>query len=138
MGGTTSLAMSMSLQTRLRIGLYALLALVALILATDRLVVWRFNPLDSNPPKAVVLYSAAWCGLCAQIRTCLKASGVPFEERDVEKSVRASAEWWALRVRGVPATLVGSELVYGLDTRKLTSTLDSAGFRVTCWNSSSS
>ncbi len=130
--------MSMSLQTRLRIGLYALLALVALILATDRLVVWRFNPLDSNPPKAVVLYSAAWCGLCAQIRTCLKASGVPFEERDVEKSVRASAEWWALRVRGVPATLVGSELVYGFDTRKLTSTLDSAGFRVTCWNSSSS
>ena len=128
----------MSLQTRLRIGLYALLAPVALILATDRLVVWRFNPLDSNPPKAVVLYSAAWCGLCAQIRTCLKASGVPFEERDVEKAVRASAEWWALRVRGVPATLVGSELVYGFDTRKLTSTLDSAGFRVTCWNSSGS
>ncbi len=128
----------MSLQTRLRIGLYALLAPVALILATDRLVVWRFNPLDSNPPKAVVLYSAAWCGLCAQIRTCLKASGVPFEERDVEKAVRASAGWWALRVRGVPATLVGSELVYGFDTRKLTSTLDSAGFRVTCWNSSSS
>ncbi len=130
--------MSMSLQTRLRIGLYALLALVALILATDRLVVWRFNSIDSNPPKAVVLHSAAWCGLCAQIRTCLKASGVPFEERDVEKAVRASAGWWALRVRGVPATLVGSELVYGFDTRKLTSTLDSAGFRVTCWNSSSS
>jgi len=128
----------MSLQTRLRIGLYALLAPVALILATDRLVVWRFNPLDSNPPKAVVLYSAAWCGLCAQIRTCLKASGVAFEERDVEKAVRASAGWWALRVRGVPATLVGSELVYGFDTRELTSTLDSAGFRVTCWNSSSS
>ena len=118
--------------------MYALLALAALILATDRLVVWRFNPLHSNPPKAVVLYSAAWCGLCAQIRTCLKASDVPFEERDVEKSMRASAEWWALRVRGVPATLVGSELVYGFDTKKLTSTLNSAGFSVSCWNSSSS
>lgn len=128
----------MSLQTRLRIALYGLLALVALILVTDRIVVWRFNPLNSNPPKAVVLYSAAWCGLCAQIRTCLKANDVPFEERDVEKSMRASAEWWALRVRGVPATLVGSELVYGFDTRKLTSTLDSAGFSVGCWNSSSS
>ncbi len=128
----------MSLQTRLRISLYALLALIALILATDRLVVWRFNPLDSNPPKAVVLYSAAWCGLCAQIRSCLRASDVPFEERDVEKSMRASAEWWALRVRGVPATLVGSELVYGFDTKKLTSTLGDAGFSVGCWNSSSS
>lgn len=123
----------MSLQTRLRIALYGLLGLVALMLATDRLVVWRFNPLDSNPPQAVVLYSAAWCGLCAQIRTCLKASDVPFEERDVEKSLRASAEWWALRVRGVPATLVGSELVYGFNTKKLTATLDSAGFAVHCW-----
>ena len=123
----------MLLQTRLRIALYALLALVALLLVTDRLVAWRFNPLDSNPPKAVVLYSAAWCGLCAQIRTCLKASDVPFEERDVEKSLRASAEWWALRVRGVPATPVGSELIYGFNTKKLTSTLDRAGFSVDCW-----
>ena len=123
----------MPLQKRLRIALYALLALVAVTLATDRLVVWRFNPLNSNPPKTVVLYSAAWCGLCAQIRTCLKASDVPFEERDVEKSLRASVEWWALRVRGVPATLVGPELIYGFNTKKLTASLDSAGFSVQCW-----
>jgi glutaredoxin len=128
------LAMPMSLQTRLRIALYALLALVALILAIDRLVAWTFDPLKSNAPKAVVLYSAAWCGLCAQIRTCLKASDVPFEERDVEKSMRASAEWWALRVRGVPATLVGPELIYGFNTEKLTASLDKAGFTVNCWN----
>ena len=124
----------MPLQTRLRIALYSLLALVAVTLATDRLIVWRFNPLNSNPPKTVILYSAAWCGLCAQIRTCLKASDVPFEERDVEKSLRASAEWWALRVRGVPATLVGPELIYGFNTKKLTASLDSAGFTVQCWN----
>jgi glutaredoxin len=122
-------------QKRLRIAIYGLLCLVALILATDRIVVWRLNPLDSNPPKSIVLYSAEWCGLCAQIRSCLKMSGVPFEERDVEKSVRASAEWWALRVRGVPATLVGPELVYGFNTAKLTSTLDSAGYPVSCWKS---
>jgi glutaredoxin len=125
----------MSLQTRLRIAIYGLLALVGLILAADRIVVWGFNPLNSNPPKSVVLYSAEWCGLCAQIRSCLKVSGVPFEERDVEKSIRASAEWWALHVRGVPATLVGSELVYGFNTQKLTSTLDSAGYPVHCWKS---
>lgn len=123
------------MQRRLRIAIYVLLALIALILATDRIVMWRFNPLNSNPPKSVVLYSAEWCGLCARIRSCMKMSGVPFEERDVEKSMRASAEWWALRVRGVPATLIGSELVYGFDTAKLTSTLDSAGYPVSCWRS---
>ena len=129
------LAAHAALQRRLRIAVYALLALIALILTTDRIVVWRFNPLNSNPPKSVVLYSAEWCGLCAQIRSCLKVSGVPFEERDVEKSMRASAEWWALHVRGVPATLVGSELVYGFNTMKLTSTLASAGYSVNCWKS---
>ena len=76
----------MSLQTRVRTAIYGLLALVGLILAADRIVVWGFNPLNSNPPKSVVLYSAEWCGLCAQIRSCLSVSGVPFEERDVEKS----------------------------------------------------
>jgi glutaredoxin len=125
--------MPMSLQKRLRVAIYALLTLATLLLATGQFVVWAFDPLKSNPPKSVVLYSAAWCGLCAQIRTCLKASDVPFEERDVEKSLRAGAEWWALQVRGVPATLVGPELVYGFNTEKLTSTLGSAGYPVSCW-----
>lgn len=124
-----------SLQNRLRLAVYVLLALIAVILAADRFVVWSFNPLNSNPPKSVVLYSAKWCGLCAQIRSCLKVSGVPFEERDVEQSMRASAEWWSLRVRGVPATLVGPELVYGFNTTKLTSTLENAGYPVRCWAS---
>ena len=124
----------MSLQTRVRIATYGLLALVGFILAADRIVVWGFNPLNSNPPNSVVLYSAEWCGLCAQIRSCLSVSGVPFEERDVEKSMRASAEWWALHVRGVPATLVGSELVYGFNTKKLSSVLDAAGYPVHCWS----
>ena len=34
----------MSLQTRLRIAIYVLPALVGLILATDRVVVWAFDP----------------------------------------------------------------------------------------------
>ena len=48
--------------------------------------------------------------------------------------MRASAEWWALHVRGVPATLVGSELVYGFNTKKLSSVLDAAGYPVHCWS----
>lgn len=108
---------------------------VVVLLAIDRWVVWQLDPRTSNPPGRVVLFSAQWCGLCAQIRNCLQRTGVPFEERDVERSLKASAQWWALRVRGVPATLVGPELVYGFQTDRLKTVLAAAGHPVGCWES---
>jgi glutaredoxin len=121
------------LQKRLRAVVWVLVGVIVLILAIDRLVAWRLDPRRSNPPGQVVLFSAQWCGLCTQIRQCLQRSGVPFEERDVETSLKAGAQWWALRVRGVPATLVGPELVYGFQTERLKSTLAAAGHAVGCW-----
>jgi glutaredoxin len=118
---------------RLRTLVWVLVGLIVLILALDRLITWQLDPRRSNPPGHVVLFSAQWCGLCTQIRQCLQRSGVPFEERDVEKSLRASAQWWALRVRGVPATLVGPDLVYGFQTDRLKATLRAAGHPVGCW-----
>ncbi|HEY9197968.1 MAG TPA: glutaredoxin domain-containing protein [Gammaproteobacteria bacterium] len=123
---------------RRRLGslVYALLAAFAVLLLAERFVVWHFDPLDANPAGKVVLYSAQWCGFCAQIRECFVTSRVPFEERDVERSLRASAEWWALKVPGVPATLIGKELIYGFQTRKLTEALDRSGIKVSCWDAS--
>src|SRR6266852_9810160 len=40
--------------------------------------------------------------------------GVPFEERDIESSLRARAEWSAIDGYGVPLTLVGQQIAYGL------------------------
>ena len=120
-----------------RISVRRVLALVATVaialLAVDRWVAWKLDPRISNPPGHVVLFSAQWCGLCTQIRQCLQRSGVPFEERDVERSLSASAQWWALRVRGVPATLVGPRLVYGFQTEQLKTVLAAAGHPVGCW-----
>lgn len=118
---------------RLRGLLWTLVALVAVLVALDRVVAWKLDPRRTNPPGHVVLFSAQWCGLCAQIRQCLQRSGVPFEERDVERSLLASAQWWTLRVRGVPATLVGPELVYGFRTDRLRAALAAAGHPVGCW-----
>jgi glutaredoxin len=118
---------------RLRVLVWATVGALALIFALDRWVVWRLDPRASNPPGHVVLFSAKWCGLCTQIRQCLLRSAVPFEERDVEDSLEASAQWWALRVRGVPATLIGPELVYGFQTERLKTVLAAAGHPVGCW-----
>jgi glutaredoxin len=108
-------------------------ALLALLLLMDWMVRHHLDPRASNPPGKVVLYSAQWCGLCAQLRDCFQRSGLAFEERDVEQSLGASAQWWALGVRGVPATLVGPQLVYGFQTQALTRALREAGHEVACW-----
>ena len=125
--------MSAPSRGRLRTAVWIIVGVLALLVAIYRLVVWRLDPRSSNPPGHVVLFSAQWCGLCTQIRQCLLRSAVPFEERDVERSLAASAQWWALRVRGVPATLVGPELVYGFHTERLKSALAAAGHPVGCW-----
>jgi hypothetical protein len=65
---------------------------------------------------------------------CLRKHGVPFEERDVEKSWRWDREWSAAGGIGVPLTLVGNEVAHGLRQTELEPLLAHAGFRVDCWS----
>jgi glutaredoxin len=75
------------------------------------------------PPAdgSVVVYSAEWCGYCKKAKTWLTGRGVPFIERDVEKTAGAQAELQAkLRAANVPGGGVpvidwGGSLVMGFD-----------------------
>jgi glutaredoxin len=77
----------------------------------------------SLPPAdgSVVVYSAEWCGYCKKAKTWLTGRGVPFIERDVEKTAGAQAELQAkLRAANVPGGGVpvidwGGSLVMGFD-----------------------
>ncbi len=77
----------------------------------------------------VVLYSAAWCGYCKKERAWLKAKGVNFTERDIEKDNGAAEELArkasaaGVRPRGVPVTDVRGTLVEGFDEPRLTALL---------------
>jgi hypothetical protein len=57
---------------------------------------------------------------------------VPFEERDVDASRQAEAEWSQLGGGGVPVTIVGQRVVYGLNGAELGSALAAAGYQVDC------
>lgn len=77
----------------------------------------------SLPPAdgSVVVYSAEWCGYCKKAKAWLAGRGVPFVERDVEKTPGAQVELQAklkagnVPGGGVPVIDWGGTLVMGYD-----------------------
>lgn len=79
------------------------------------------------PPKegAVLVYSATWCGFCKKAKAWLKDNGVPYVERDVEKTPGAQAEL-DVKLRaanvpggGIPVIDWAGTLVVGFDVASL-------------------
>lgn len=73
---------------------------------------------------AVKLYETAWCGYCKATRELLKKYNVPYQARDIEKSNQAKQEFKQLGGRGVPVLVVGDEILYGYNQRKIVNTLE--------------
>jgi glutaredoxin len=71
----------------------------------DRRITLRPSPsiglLPEAPvaPPRVVIYGASWCGACDAAAFYLGREGIPFEEKDVEADVAASAERSSLLAR---------------------------------------
>lgn len=54
----------------------------------------------------------------------LREKGYAFEERDVNKDIAASNEFARRGFKGVPAFVIGDDVVMGLDTAKIEGLLD--------------
>jgi len=67
--------------------------------------------------RRVVMYSAAWCGVCKRARAYFRAHGIPYVEYDVETSARGRADFRRLGGRGVPVILVGEARMNGFSAR---------------------
>jgi glutaredoxin len=67
----------------------------------------------------VIMYTTARCGACIHAKEYFARKGVRYEERDVEKSDAARAEFGKLGGRGVPLILIGNERMEGFDERRL-------------------
>ncbi len=83
-----------------------------------------------NHPTRVLLYTTGRCVLCRQAKAFFKQHRIPFTEWDVERNQRAWKEFQRLGGRGVPLILVGKQQIRGFDVRRLTRTLQQAGFNV--------
>lgn len=77
--------------------------------------------------KAIIIYTTSWCGVCAQLRKYLKARGVNFIEKDIEKDQAASNEMLSklkaagLRGAGVPVIDLYGEIIVGFNKELLDS-----------------
>lgn len=63
--------------------------------------------------RKVVMYSAAWCGVCKKAKRYFAEQGIDYEEIDVEKSSQGKAAFKKLGGKGVPIILVGDRRMNG-------------------------
>lgn len=77
--------------------------------------------LADSPRDRVILYSAAWCGVCKATAEFLKKEDIPYEEKDVEKTAGAQRELackalkHGRKISGVPVLDIGGTLLLGFD-----------------------
>jgi len=100
--------------------------LTLLLLGLDRYAAFAHRP--GADSKAVVIYTTAWCPYCAKLRTGLAASGIPYVEHDVEKSLQGQLGFWTLRGRGVPVSAIGPKVIYGYDVARIAFALQDLGY----------
>jgi mycoredoxin len=109
---------------------WALLILAAgltlLLLGLDRYAAFAHRP--GADSRAVVIYTTAWCPYCVKLRTSLAASGIPYVEHDVEKSLQGQLGFWTLRGRGVPVSAIGPKVIYGYDVARIVFALQDLGY----------
>ncbi len=100
--------------------------LTLLLLGLDRYAALAHRPDEDS--KAVVIYTTAWCPYCAKLRTSLAASGIPYVEHDVEKSLDGQLGFWTLRGRGIPVSAIGPKVIYGYDVARIAFALQDLGY----------
>ena len=109
-----------------RVLLIVAAGLALLLLGFDRYAALAHRPAADS--KEVVIYTTAWCPYCAKLRTSLAASGIPYVEHDVEKSLQGQMGFWTLRGRGVPVSAIGPKIIYGYDVARIAFALKDLGY----------
>lgn len=65
------------------------------------------------------MYATKTCGYCVKARAWFTNRGVAWEERDVETSATANAEWKALGGQGTPLLVINGKRILGFSEREI-------------------
>lgn len=130
--GTVESAGPAPARRKLRPELAVALVLALTAAASNVFASRAYDPRRTNRPGHVVVYQTAWCPACARLRACLASSGVAYDERDIERSPEADAQYRELGGGGLPLTLVGADVVHGVDVPALGAALAAAGHAFDC------
>jgi glutaredoxin len=108
--------------------LFILLIASIILFSLDRLAAHLYMPKENS--NIVVIYTTKWCPYCEALRGTLDRYQIPYTEHDTEKSLHGFAGYWALRGRGVPISVIGSEVIHGYDGQVITDALISTGYTI--------
>jgi glutaredoxin len=73
---------------------------------------------------AIILYGTTWCGYCSAAREFFNANGIAYKDLDVENSNEGYQAYKTLGANGIPAIVIGGELVEGFDEARIRKKLD--------------
>jgi glutaredoxin len=73
----------------------------------------RDAPSKLHRKRKVVMYSAAWCGVCKRARKYFRQEHIPFKEFDIDKSASGRKAYEKYTTRSVPVIAVGKRHMKG-------------------------
>lgn len=68
---------------------------------------------DTSQSPQIVMYTTQTCGYCVKARAWLKERNLPWDERDIEASAEAQAQWKSHGGIGTPLILVNGKRFNG-------------------------
>lgn len=74
--------------------------------------------------KDVIVLTTSTCPYCRKAKEFLRQNQIHFTEKDVNTDQQARAEMTRRYLTGVPAFLIGNDVVVGLDTAKILQLVD--------------
>lgn len=74
--------------------------------------------------KEIIMYTTKTWPHCTTAKEYLRKKGYPFVEKDVNKDRAAGEDFNRRGLQGVPAFLIGDDVVVGLDTKKIERLMD--------------
>lgn len=90
---------------------------------------------DPNDPRlhtgdrGIVMLRADWCGYCRKQEAAFKQAQIDYQPLDVDTPAGQRA-MRALGVRGIPATVIGQDVVRGFDKPRLREKLQPLGYQL--------
>lgn len=81
--------------------------------------------MSKNP--TVTIYTTPACASCRLVKQYFEERHLPFTKRDVTRDRAAATDLRRLGVRGVPATVIEQEAVFGFDPYRFDDLLKARG-----------
>jgi glutaredoxin len=72
-----------------------------------------------KPQSRLLIYTGDNCAYCRQLKQFLQQLGRPYQERNIQRSASAAAEYRQLGLRGIPVLLLGQRIIPGFQPERI-------------------